>query len=183
MHDDSSLSTTVDASYDDENSAKADFDDVYSARTPHAYLRAMLENDYCISQLMGPYFAAAAELLRHRNGRGETVRMLDVGCSYGIGAMTVKFGHSFSDMAAFFAADAPEDYGRCVQATRRWLEAAPSRKDLHVVGLDTSKPALRFARDASLIQSANLAYNCDGSRNATRSSVRSFSNLTESTHG
>ncbi|MEZ6188514.1 MAG: hypothetical protein R3F62_26375 [Planctomycetota bacterium] len=138
----------------DENSAKADFDALYAAETPHAYMRAMLELDYRISERARPFFLAAVELLRARNGAAWPVQMLDVGCSYGVGAATLKYGCSFGELAEFFAGRAPRAYGPCVEATRKWLEATPPRQELRAVGLDTSAPALRFARDARLIQGA-----------------------------
>jgi len=114
----------------------------------------MLENDYCVSEQTRPYFTAAVELLRRRNGPAHAVQMLDVGCSYGIGAATVKFGCSFVEMAEFFVGRAPKEYSRCVEATRLWLNATPPRFEVRVVGQDTSRAAVQFARDASMIQGA-----------------------------
>lgn len=140
--------------YSAENSAKAEFDDLYTAPTPHAYLRAMLESGYAICEATRPFFSAAVELLRRLDGPGLPVQMLDVGCSYGIGAALVRFGCSFAELTAFFSGRAPEEYRRCVESTRMWLHATAPRGDLRVIGLDTSRPALRFAREAGLIQGA-----------------------------
>lgn len=151
----SEVSTAADApTYTDENSAKAEFDDLYTAPTPHAYLRGMLDSGYAICEETRPYFTAAVEYLREQDGPGLPVQMLDVGCSYGIGAALVRFGCTFPELTAYFAGRAPEEYRRCVESTRMWLNATPPRGDLRVIGLDTSRPALRFAREAGLIQGA-----------------------------
>ena len=76
--------------FDTANEVKANFDGVYTAATPHAYIAAMASNGYEICEQGRPYCVAAAELLREQNGDAWPVQMLDVGCSYGIGPALVK---------------------------------------------------------------------------------------------
>ena len=137
--------------YDKANEAKASFDDVYTAPTPHAYVAEMAKNGYEIGEQARPYCAAAAELLREHNGDAWPVQMLDVGCSYGIGSALVKYGCSFDDMVAFFSSRAPREYHAACEAMRMWLNIAPPACDVRAVGLDSSKPAIRFAIDARLL--------------------------------
>jgi carnitine O-acetyltransferase len=138
-------------SYDSANDAKANFDDVYTAPTPHAYIASMAKNGYEIGEQALPYCSAAAELLRERNGDAWPVQMLDVGCSYGIGSAFVKYGCSFDEMVAFFSSRAPREYGAACEAMRAWLNIGPAASDVRVVGLDSSEPAIRFAMDAGLL--------------------------------
>ncbi|MEA3274203.1 MAG: hypothetical protein U9Q81_02685, partial [Pseudomonadota bacterium] len=112
-------------SYDTANEAKASFDDVYTAPTPHAYIASMAKNGYEIGEQARPYCAAAAELLQERNGDAWPVQMLDVGCSYGIGSAFVKYGCSFDEMVAFFLSRAPREYHATCEAMRLWLNVAP----------------------------------------------------------
>jgi len=137
--------------YDNANEAKAKFDDVYTAPTPHSYIAAMARNGYEIGEQARPYCVAAAELLASRNGSVWPVQMFDVGCSYGIGSAFVKYGCSFDEMVAFFASRAPEDYQGACETTRMWLHVAPPVCDVRAVGLDASGPAIRFAVDAGLL--------------------------------
>lgn len=137
--------------YDTANEAKASFDEVYSSPTPHAYVALMAQNGYEIGEQARPYCAAAAELLREHNGDAWPVQMLDVGCSYGIGSAFVKYGCSFDEIVAFFAARAPREYHAACEAMRIWLNIAPPACDVRAVGLDSSKPAIRFAVDAGLL--------------------------------
>ncbi|MFQ5429427.1 MAG: hypothetical protein ACE5E1_03865 [Phycisphaerae bacterium] len=138
-------------SYENANEAKASFDDVYTAPTPHGYIKSMAKNGYEIGERARPYCAAAAELLREHNGDAWPVHMLDVGCSYGIGSAFVKYGCSFDEMVAFFSSRAPREYHAACEATRMWLNIAPPACDVRAVGLDSSKPAIRFAVDAGLL--------------------------------
>ncbi len=138
-------------SYDPANDAKASFDDVYTAPTPHSYIASMAKNGYEIGEQARPYCTAAAELLREHNGDAWPVQMLDVGCSYGIGSAFVKYGCSFDEMVAFFATRAPEEYHATCEAMRMWLNIVPPACDVRVVGLDSSEPAIRFAVDAGLL--------------------------------
>ncbi|MCG8468484.1 MAG: hypothetical protein MJB57_09805, partial [Gemmatimonadetes bacterium] len=145
------MSTATEAKYEDANEAKADFHDVYTAPTPHAYIASMARNGYQIGEQARPYASAAAELLSERNGEAWPVQMLDLGCSYGIGAAFIKYGCAFDEMVAFFASRAPEEYAAACEATRSWLNAVPPASDMRTVGLDSSEPAIRFAVDAGLL--------------------------------
>ncbi|MGD8894527.1 MAG: hypothetical protein PVJ73_00685 [Acidobacteriota bacterium] len=138
-------------SYDAENEAKASFDNVYTAPTPHAYIATMAKNGYEIGEQARPYCTAAAELLRQRNQDAWPVQMLDVGCSYGMGAAFVRFGCSFDEMVAFFSSRAPKERRAACEAMRMWLNVTPPACDARVVGLDSSEPAIRFAVDAGLL--------------------------------
>jgi hypothetical protein len=138
-------------SYDAANQTKANFDDVYTAPTPHAYIASMAKNGYEIGEQARPYCTAAAELLRQRNGEAWPVQMLDVGCSYGMGSAFVKYGCSFDEMVAFFASRAPKEYHAACEAMRLWLNIAPPACNVRAVGLDSSRPAIRFAVDAGLL--------------------------------
>lgn len=137
--------------YEDANEAKATFDDVYTAPTPHAYIASMAENGYEIGEQARPYCAAAAELLREQNGDAWPVQMLDIGCSYGLGSAFVKFRCSFDEMVAFFSSRAPRGYHAACEAVRMWLNVAPPSCPVRAVGLDSSEPAIRFAVDAGLL--------------------------------
>ena len=137
--------------FETANEAKAAFDDVYTAETPHAYIASMAKVGYQIGEQARPYCTGAAELLRESNGETLPVQMLDVGCSYGMGSAFVKYGCSFDEMVAFFASRAPTEYVAACEATRMWLHVTPPACDVRCVGLDSSAPAIRFALDADLL--------------------------------
>jgi carnitine O-acetyltransferase len=137
--------------YDDANKAKANFNAVYQSPTPHAYLERMSECGYEISEQARPYCVAASEFVRERVDDPSEVQMLDVGCSYGIGAASVKYGRSFPELVSFVTREVPEAYEQACKKMRAWLNKGRSVQQMRCVGLDSSKPAIRFARDAGLI--------------------------------
>ena len=138
-------------SYDSANEAKADFDGVYTAPTPHAYIASMAKNGYEIGEQARPYCLAAAELLKEHTEDAWPAQMLDIGCSYGMASAFVKYGCSFDEMVAFFSTRAPEDFHGACEAMRAWINVTPRPYDVRCVGLDSSKPAIRFAMRAGLL--------------------------------
>ena len=148
--------------YEKENEAKANFDDVYMAPTPHAYIATMAKTGYEIGEKARPYCTAAAELLQECNGDVWPVQMLDVGCSYGMGSAFVKYGCSFDEMVAFFASRVPEEYVLACEVVRSWLNVTAPACDVRTVGLDSSEPALQFAVDAGMLD-GSIAKNFEDS--------------------
>ena len=137
--------------YAAENQAKACFDNIYTAPTPHDYIAMMAKNGYEIGEQARPYCIAAVELLKKHTEDAWPVQMLDIGCSYGMGSAFVKYGCSFDEMVAFFATRAPDDPHAACDAMRAWLNVTPAPYDVRCVGLDSSKPAIRFAMRAGLL--------------------------------
>jgi len=138
-------------SYQTANGIKESFDDVYSAETPHAYFAEMGRLGYEIGERAKPYFQRAICWLRDRPDAESDVQVLDLGCSYGVGSALVKFDFTFEELAGFFTRRAPRDYGDCVRATRSRLAGVRPAHRVRCVGADASREAIRFARDAHLL--------------------------------
>lgn len=137
--------------FEKENETKACFDNVYTAPTPHAYIQLMARHGYEIGEQARPYCVAAAELLNEYYNGTSPVQMLDIGCSYGTGSAFVKYGCSFDEMVGFFSTRVPEDFHEACEATRAWLNVTPEPNNVCCVGLDSSRPAIRFAMRAGLL--------------------------------
>lgn len=105
---------------------------------------------YQIAEQARPYCVAAAEVLSEENP-GWPIRMLDVGCSYGIGSAFVKYGCTFEELASFFSSRAPEEYAACNAAMRMWLNVVSPKIEMGVVGLDVAGSAVQFAVDSGLL--------------------------------
>ena len=138
-------------SYRSANEVKASFDNIYQAPTPHAYFATMNELEYAIGQEARPFFHSTVALMRQRLGKETPIRMLDLGCSYGIGSALVKYGFSFGEIADFFQNAADQNYRQCVKDTREWLAESEPVKPITCVGADASAEAIKFASDAGLI--------------------------------
>ncbi len=137
--------------YEEENKAKATFDDVYVQPTPHAYVQKMASHGYQIGEQARPYCFEATQLLNELNSDAWPVQMLDLGCSYGMGSAFLKYGCSFEEIVAFFASRAPDELAACAEVTRMWLNVAPPACDVRCVGLDSSEPAVSFGLKAGLL--------------------------------
>ena len=130
------------------NDAKASFDSAYTQDTPHDYFKNLGELDYSICDETRPFCEAAAGLLQ---GWERHVRMLDIGCSYGVNAAIVKHGVLFGELARFFEASVPMDAKAGAERVRHALSKSPPIIDMECVGLDVSPKAIEFARQASLL--------------------------------
>lgn len=139
-------------SFKQENEFKANFSDCYTQPTPHDYIAMMASLGYEIGEQSRPYFSRAVDLLLEKNGSAFPVQMLDLGCSYGMGAAFVKYRCTFDELTAFFAARAPRDYASCCEVTRLWLNVTTPMAELRCLGLDSSEPAIQFAIDAGLLE-------------------------------
>lgn len=137
--------------YETANEVKASFNEVYQSPTPHAYFTEMNRLEYAIGQEARPYFQSVMALMRRQLGPDIPIRMLDLGCSYGVGSALVKYGFSFSEIAEFFENEANRDYCDCVTDTKSWLAENEAAKPLACIGADASSEAIKFASAAGLI--------------------------------
>lgn len=138
--------------YENVNKLKANFDNAYTAPTPHLYLESMTRYGYEICDQARPYCAGALELLRETLDESCPIQMLDVGCSYGIGAVVVKYGRSFKEMTRFAMDEMPMSFEDAARAMREWLNGSRNAETIHCIGLDRSKPAIEFAKEAGLLE-------------------------------
>ena len=74
--------------YQDSNEAKASMDHIYDQRDPRAYFRELKTHGYSIPDQAKPVFTCLIDRLRER--RSGLVRVLDLGCSYGVNAALLK---------------------------------------------------------------------------------------------
>lgn len=141
---------------------KADFSDIYLQPDPRAYYRTLGALDYQIPRVALPVFEAA---LAARNGRsgsagGHDQRViLDLCCSYGVNAALLRCG---------MGPDAPDPLtverrytdSRLSQLSSSDIIAADKayysgrRRDLTLLGLDASTPAITYAVKTGLLDDA-----------------------------
>ena len=134
--------------YDEQNRVKASFDAAYSAPTPHRYLHNMTAVDYRMADYMNPFLSAIVDA---SVTPAEPVRVLDLGCSYGVSGALLKTDCSYQELAEFFRHEASSEYSSCVVESKRWLESHVAREDVEVVGFDSSAEAIRFATASRMI--------------------------------
>jgi hypothetical protein len=137
-------------SYKHVNTAKANFDQIYMEEDPREYYRVLGGMDYIIPDLAKGIFQNIISALTQERGR--RIRILDLGCSYGINAALIRF---------------PLDIGRLVQRSHDLQGAGLTTSELirldrsyflswpklevEIVGCDVSRPAIDYARAVGLI--------------------------------
>ena len=126
--------------YDEQNRVKASFDATYTAPTPHRYLHKMTVVDYRMADHMNPYLSAVVDSSMTSQ---EPVKVLDIGCSYGMSGALLKTDCVYRDLAEFYRQEASSEYAQCVVESQRWLDSHEMRGDVEVVGFDSSEEAIK----------------------------------------
>ena len=130
---------------------KTVFEDIYTAPDPRPYCQTMQALDYAIPEQAQPMFSELFADYREQSGK-QSVRVLDLGSSYGINAALLK--HDLG-LPALYQRYTTED---ALSLTTDEL-LARDRQDygqitnnhLDVVGFDISAPALDYATQAGLL--------------------------------
>lgn len=113
--------------------------------------------DYRMAEFMNPFLSAVVDASATIEGQ---IRVLDVGCSYGMSGALLKTNCAYGDLAEFYREEASPEFSSCVTETRRWLESRSEREDVEVVGFDSSEEAVKFATASNMID-AGIARNLE----------------------
>jgi SAM-dependent methyltransferase len=133
------------------NEAKANFGRLYAAPDPREYYRVLYGLDYIVPDLARSIFraliAARETDLRRR------VRVLDLGCSYGVNAALARFPFDLARLAQRYAG--PEMQGLAtstlIDLDRHYFRSWPRLTDAQFIGLDASRPAIDYATAVGLL--------------------------------
>lgn len=130
---------------------KANFNSIYDQPDPRAYFRELYGLDYIIPELARPVFTSLVTKLEKLRGR--SLRVLDIGCSYGINAAMLQYPIDLDRLAKRYA-DLPESkigHAQLAMLDRSYFRSWP-RRDIEIIGLDMSEPAVNFARTTGVLQ-------------------------------
>lgn len=128
------------------NRHKADFTSIYMQPDPRAYFRTLGSLGYVIPHLARPIFDQLVEARQRAKG-GKPITVLDLGCSYGVNAALMKYALSYDQLAERYDALSfiPLSADEILALDRHYYAAWPRRRDIRVIGLDVSKPAVSYA--------------------------------------
>jgi len=128
---------------------KASFDHVYVEPDPRPYFRTLRALDYHLPQLAKPYFAKLVAEYRAERGVAEPT-VVDVGCSYGVNAALYRAEATMDQLYDHYAGteSAGLDRAGLVGRDRRLVRGGGR---VRFVGLDVSRPALAYAREAGFV--------------------------------
>jgi SAM-dependent methyltransferase len=134
------------------SSGKADFDDIYRESDPREYFRVLCGLDYVIPELAKIPFRSL--IGARAASQAEPVRVLDVGCSYGINSALIQYPFDIQRLTQRYSC--PHMYGvssdRLKMLDRSYFSSWPKRCDAEFYGMDTSKPATAYAKSVGLLK-------------------------------
>ncbi|MCB1509745.1 MAG: class I SAM-dependent methyltransferase [Hyphomicrobiaceae bacterium] len=142
------------------NEAKANMDGIYDQPDPRAYFRQLSKLDYAIPGEAKPVIQ---QLIRHLDNQSDgTVRILDVGCSYGINAALLKYDLTMPELYAHWSQALMDNAAAeaVIANDRGYFEHLHPAADIEVIGLDVAENALAYAADVGLLDEA-LAVNLE----------------------
>lgn len=133
------------------NESKAELDHIYNRRDPRSYFRELRKVGYVIPDAAKPLFEKLASLLRKR--RQGRVRILDIGCSYGVNAALLKYDMTMAELYEHWggAALAQAASEQVIERDRRFFESRPNPRNIEVIGLDQAEHAVSFADQVGLL--------------------------------
>jgi SAM-dependent methyltransferase len=132
---------------------KTVFDDIYMAPDPRAYCVAMQSLDYAIPERAQPMFDQLFQHYRERTNK-KTLRVLDIGSSYGINAALLSGGFTLPDFFERYTSDEAQAYSSQELLQRDKAAYQFSADNIEMIGFDISTPALTYAKEAGLIVDA-----------------------------
>lgn len=148
----SSFENNKQSVFEPANDAKADFDDIYNRTDPRAYFRTLKKYGYAIPETAKPVTRAVLRALRAMRGLTR-LRLVDLGCSYGVNGALLKHGVSLNELYEHYTGPgvAALDRDGLLARDKTFLESHPSRPEIELVGLDAAPEAVAYASEAGLI--------------------------------
>jgi len=142
---------TSETVYDEINEAKVSMDHIYDQPDPRAYFRELRKLDYAIPDSAKPIFQKLISRLKHRSG--DTVHVLDLGCSYGVNAALLKHNQTMSELYEQWGQEslARATPGEVAEYGQHLYGAIDDPEDVEVIGLDQADNAVDFAEKIGLL--------------------------------
>jgi predicted TPR repeat methyltransferase len=139
------------AAFEEINEAKANMDHIYNQADPRMYFGELEKLGYAIPGIAQPIFQ---QLISHlQRIRNDTVRVLDLGCSYGVNAALLKHNVSMSELFEHWGQKKLEDATseEVIANDRHYFADLGEPEDIEVIGLDLAKNAIAYAEDVGLL--------------------------------
>jgi SAM-dependent methyltransferase len=148
---------TDDCRFELLNRDKANFDRIYELPDPREYLRVLGGLDYVIPDLAKGILRSL--IARCAQVKGQRVKVLDLGCSYGINAALVRFPLDMQRMAHRYnhASMHGLSTAQLLKLDANYFGSWPEQVNANFVGLDVSEAAIDYAKSVGLIESGVAA--------------------------
>ena len=138
--------------FDLDETGKIDLTDIYDRPDPRDYYQTLVNLDYRIPAEGEPIFRRVIEAHRAASPQ-DKLRILDVGCSYGVNAAVLKHGCKLADLFRFYGAGATGalSRGQLVARDRDFFARRAPGGELTFVGLDPAARAVGYAREVGVL--------------------------------
>lgn len=142
------------------NCAKANMDYIYDQPDPRAYSRELEKLGYAIPGNAKPIFRQLISHLQRRHGG--TVRVLDIGCSYGVNAALLKHNMSMEELYDHWGRAVLRDLApvEVARSDLQFFDELEGSEDISITGLDQAESAVAYGLQAGLLDKG-LAVNLE----------------------
>ena len=138
--------------FDLDETGKIDLTAIYDRPDPRDYYQTLTNLDYRIPAEAAPIFRRVIEVERSVRQR-RLLKLLDVGCSYGVNAAILKHGQALPDLFRAYSASATGALSRreLLARDRATYRRSAEPAELTVIGLDPATRAVGYAREAGIL--------------------------------
>lgn len=135
------------------NQKKLDFNHVYNLRDPKNYYELITQYEYELPERAKPYLMKVINAYRNSESVN-SLKILDIGCSYGVNSSILKFGKSLAQIHQHYTdltRHQLTEYSR-IKIDSTWLYKSILDEYLQFIGLDTAEQAVNYAVEVQLIK-------------------------------
>lgn len=135
-----------------DDPGKFNFDHIYDLDDPREYFRTLGEFEYRIPDHGRRIFSALVEAKRE-GGRPESVRVLDLCCSYGVNAALLKCEVDLDDLYERYCSEEVSRLSsdELVESDVAYFRERAKESPPRVAGLDVARNAVRYALEAGIL--------------------------------
>ena len=137
----------MDLSYDD--AGKIDLSEIYDQPDPVQYFKTLAKLGYRVPQEAKTPFRRLIQSRRAVEGR-EAIKVVDVGCSYGVNAALLKHDLTIEELTQHYASAPDLDRDQLLARDKAYF-GEPDDQAIEVVGVDVAQEAVRYAVDAGIL--------------------------------
>lgn len=129
---------------------KVILDHIYDQKTPVHFYNLLSKLDYCIPELAKPIFSQLISFIKSQT-KHDTIKVIDLGCSYGVNGALLKSGKNFQDLFERYQNNELKNKSSddIILLDKNWYDGLT--KATKIIGVDISRPALNYATETQLI--------------------------------
>jgi len=135
------------------NQNKLNLNEVYNLRDPKSYYKMVNRYKYNLPEEAKPYFRQIIDAYCCYESIN-SLKILDLGCSYGINSAILKFNKTISELYRYYTNPIRFQLSEssCRNLDYTWFHESDFDKNLQFIGLDNAKQAVDYAIESKLIE-------------------------------